>query len=515
MAYGEAMTDNVNRPSATTRSSIAVLAVLIAGFLFRFLPLLFWHSIAQADEVFQAVEQGHRLAYGYGLVPWEFDYAARSWLLAYLSAGAMRLSDLFGGGPQIYLPFIAALFSALGAITTLCTFLWARRFMGTVAGIGAALISASWVDNMFFGGRTLTEAVAANLFVIAIYLAEPGYRVEHRGRLFVAGLFAGGALVFRIHLAPAIALLWLWRGLDTRRFVFLSLGALLIVACNGLFDALTWHYPFEPLWLNIKFNLLQHGSDTFGTKPWWEYFYWMGANWGGTIAIFLPLAFLGGRRVPFVLVSAFLIVIVHSFIGHKEYRFVYPALLLFSIAAGIGAVEAVRLLTHGWRDGARNPARASIAVICSVCWALLVLVNYIGRDYEKHWDRAHNSTDAALYVSRMHDVCGIGLNRVGNYETGGYSYFHKRVPLYWENEQSWKVMEKAPAFNVMLYSEKDAKRRALLGERTSYRSVACFKDVCVMRRPGGCTKLPMTEHPPIRGMNADSSKGYPYAAGVD
>jgi hypothetical protein len=507
------MTDTAQRDSGNTR--IVLLAVLAAGFLFRFLPLLFWHSIAQADEIFQAVEQGHRLAYGYGLVPWEFDYAARSWLLAYLSAGAMRLSDLFGGGPQIYLPLIAAFLSALGAVTTLCTFLWARRFMGTAAGIAAALVSASWVDNMFFGGRTLTEAVAGNLFVIAIYLAEPGYRVEHRGRLFAAGLFAGAALVLRIHLAPAIALLWLWRGFDTRRFVFLSLGALLIVACDGAFDALTWNYPFEPIWLNIKFNLFQHGSDNFGTDPWWEYFYWMGANWGGTIAIFLPLAFLGGRRVPFVLVSAFLIVFVHSFIGHKEYRFVYPAVLLFSIVAGIGAVDAARILTHGWRDGARNPARASIVAVCAIWWGLLVFVNLIGRDYEKHWDRAHNSAEAALYVSGMHDVCGIGLNRVGNYETGGYAYFHKRVPLYWENERSWKVMEKSAAFNVMLYSGKDASPRALLATNTPYRKIACFKDVCVMRRPGGCTELPMRKRPQVGEISADATKGYPYVAGVD
>lgn len=515
MHYGRAMTDSAHRESAN-RSSFVVLAVLAAGFLFRFLPLLFWHSIAQPDEIFQAVEQGHRLVYGYGLVPWEFDYAARSWILAYLSAGAIRLSDLFGGGPQIYLPFIAALFSALGAITTLCTFLWARRFMGTAAGIGAALISASWVDNMFFGGRTLSEAVAANLFVIAIYLAEPGYRVEHRGRLFAAGLFAGATLVLRVHLAPAIALLWLWRGLDMRRLVFLSLGAMLILACDGVFDALTWDYAFEPIWLNIKFNLLEHGSENFGTEPWWKYFYWMGANWGGTIAIFLPLAFLGGRRLPFVLVAAFVIVFAHSFIGHKEYRFVYPAILLFSIAAGIGAAEAVRMLTHGWRDGARNPARASIVFLCALSWGLLVFVNYIGRDYEKEWDRAHHNVNAALYVSNMRNVCGIGLDAIEGYNSGGYTFFHKRVPLYWAEKKSSSVMTKSAAFNVVLYvDQKPGLSRTHQSPFPFYRNVACFKDVCVARRPGNCKKLPMAQRPALSGIDEHTPDGYPYVVGVD
>ncbi len=514
MSYVVGMTTIDRRASRTSNSALIAFTVIAAGFLFRFLPLLVWPSIAHPDEVFQALEQGHRLTYGYGLVPWEFDYAARSWLLGYMVAGAMEASNILGGGPQIYLPLIAGLLSALGSATTFCTFLWARRFFGIAGGIAAALVSASWIDNMFFGGRSLTEVVAADFFVIAIYLAEPGFRVTSRRRLFLAGMFAGAALVFRIHLVPVIALLWIWRGLDWRRLVFLSLGALLLVALDGVFDAFTWHYPFEPTLLNIRFNLLQHGSNYFGTKPWWEYFYWMGANWGGTIAIFLPLVLLGGRRVPFVLVSAFAIVFVHSFIGHKEYRFIYPALLLFSIAAGLGAVDAARLITHGWRDRMNAPARPAIAVALAASWAVLVLLNYIGRDYEKHWDRAHTSTQAALYVSRMSGVCGIGLNRVGNYETGGYTYFHKRVPLYWQNAESWKLLEKAQAFNVMLYDSEDASPRAILPKTSPYRALACFKSICVLRRPGGCHKLPLAK-PAIGRMDVDAVDDYPYVAGVN
>jgi hypothetical protein len=488
-----------------------ILAVLAAGFLFRFLPLLFWPSIIHPDEIFQSLEQGHRLVYGYGLVPWEFDFAARSWLLGYLAAGAMNVSKIFGGGPEFYLPLIAGLLSALGAVSTLCAFLWGRRFFGTAAGIGAALLSASWVDNVFFGGRTLSEPIAGNLFVIAIYLAEPGFRVEGRWRQFFAGAFAAAALVLRIHLAPAIALLWLWRGLDYRRFVFLSLGALVIVALDGAFDVFTWHYPFEPLWNNLRFNLLEHGSEHFGTDPWWKYFYWMGANWGGSIALFLPLAILGGRRVPFVLVSAFVIVFAHSFIGHKEYRFIYPAILLFSISMGLGAVEAARFLTHGLRDGARNPARPAVVAALAAAWVLFSFVNYIGRDYQKNWDRAHTSAQAALYVSKMRNVCGIGLNGVGNLETGGYAYFHHRVPLYWNTPKPWKVMAKAPAFNVMLYSDNNA---APLSRRSPYKAVACFDDVCVMRRRGGCRELPMPK-PHVTKMTPGAVDAYPYVAGVN
>jgi|GEM_PF-568639 len=504
------MTTNVS-PRLTSSRAI-ICAVLAAGFLFRFLPMLFWPSIAQPDEVIQAIEQGHRHFYGYGLVPWEFDYAARSWLLGYFAAGAMALSEFFGGGPAIYLPLIAGLLSLLGAVSTLCAFLWGRRLISTAGGVAAALISATWVDTLYFGGRSLTEVVGAHFFVIALYLAEPGFRVQSGKRLFFAGLFAGATLMLRIHLAPAVALIWLWRITDIRRFALLSAGALLAIIANGAFDAATWSYPFEPLWQNIQFNLVQGGSHFFGTDPWWKYVYWMGANWGGTIALFLPLAIFGGRRTPILLASAVLIVAVHSVLGHKEYRFIYPALLLFSITAGLGAVDLARLITHGWRDGLLNPASRGVVGVMTFCWIVLCFVNLIGRDYDKHWDRAHESTLAALHVSRMQNVCGIGLYNVGNYETGGYSYFHKRVPLYW-SRKPWQVMDKASGFNVMVYSAKGLVPNRDLSPNTPYREIACYGKTCILQRPGTCERLPLVK-PAKSKMNTEILDQYPYVAGI-
>ena len=115
-------------------------------------------------------------------------------------------------------------------------------------------------------------------------------------------------------------------------------------------------------------------------------------------------------------------------------------------------------------------------------------MNYIGRDYEKHWDRAHTAAQAALYVSRMKDVCGIGLNRVGNYETGGYTYLHKRVPLYRRNESSWKVMEKAKAFNVMIYDFEGATPRAVLRNPRPIARLPASKASASCAAPAAATK---------------------------
>src|SRR5471030_3289194 len=87
-------------------------AVFALGFLLAWLPLaLSGPQLPAVDELFQFLEAGHRIAFGYGMVPWEFDYGARSWALGYVSALPLAVAGLFGGGPDVYLPLAWALFS--------------------------------------------------------------------------------------------------------------------------------------------------------------------------------------------------------------------------------------------------------------------------------------------------------------------------------------------------------------------------------------------------------------------
>ena len=58
--------------------------------------------VVYLDETFQYFEQAHRLAFGSGIVPWEFIDGARSWLLPGLIAGIMRATSVFSAGPMLY-----------------------------------------------------------------------------------------------------------------------------------------------------------------------------------------------------------------------------------------------------------------------------------------------------------------------------------------------------------------------------------------------------------------------------
>ena len=71
-------------------AALALPAILLLGFGLRLVTCLTQTHVLFYDETIQYFEQGHRLAFGSGIVPWEFDDGIRSWLLPGLIALAMR-----------------------------------------------------------------------------------------------------------------------------------------------------------------------------------------------------------------------------------------------------------------------------------------------------------------------------------------------------------------------------------------------------------------------------------------
>ena len=85
-------TSSATRPALSVSSRQAEKALIGALLLFaaglRLTALLALPSMNWGDEIFQATEQAHRLVYGTGLVPWEFQVGIRSWILPGVHRGA-------------------------------------------------------------------------------------------------------------------------------------------------------------------------------------------------------------------------------------------------------------------------------------------------------------------------------------------------------------------------------------------------------------------------------------------
>lgn len=313
------------KPSALAESAAADraagAAVFAVAFAARLLPVFVFPGINHPDEVFQTVEQAHRLVFGTGLVPWEFVYGTRSWVLPGALAGVMKLASQLCAGPSCYMPIIGSVLAALGAASALCAFLWGRRFFGTAGGMVAGIFAAVWIDAVYLGPRALSDAVAAHVLVIGLYASTPDRpEAPTWRRAAVAGALLSIAASLRVQLLPAIGLIGLWgmfAAFRNRRLGFLG-GGLVIWLLYGAVDGFTWSYPFESLWRNVAANLFYNVQAKYGVFPWYWYLSTVLEYWTGLAGAMAALCLIGAIRLPQPFVAAGLIALTYSLFGHRN-----------------------------------------------------------------------------------------------------------------------------------------------------------------------------------------------------
>ena len=169
----------------------------------RRLPLIFWTILAigvalrvaafnpyaahHPDESIQYLEQAHRIVFGYGVVPWEFRYFIRRWLIPLALAAPIQLGEWISPGGIASLVLPRALVAAFNSVT----------------------IIAAW----FIGARTSRQQASwrwrwspcgsrACCFLPAVALLRPQARLRS---IVLAGFLMALAGLLRFQFAPAIA----------------------------------------------------------------------------------------------------------------------------------------------------------------------------------------------------------------------------------------------------------------------------------------------------------------------
>src|SRR5580692_7747647 len=95
------------------------------------------HGIFYPDEVYQSLEQGHRLAFGYGIVPWEFREGARSWVFPGAIGLLMELGSAIGLSSGVALARLVKCAMALGSVFAGYA---AMRIAERIAGLRASIV---------------------------------------------------------------------------------------------------------------------------------------------------------------------------------------------------------------------------------------------------------------------------------------------------------------------------------------------------------------------------------------
>jgi GPI mannosyltransferase 3 len=476
------------RPLAVPPELAIVLAVafLIRLGVFYLVPNVHW-----PDEIFQVLSPAHRLVFGTGAVSWEWVLGLRSWLLPGFMAGLMELGRLLGDRPvMIDLP-IEIFMAAAGCAPVLCAYLWGRRFFDRAGAVVAASVPAIWVDLVYMSGHTLDEVLAADALVVALYLGLSGKGEPlSRRRLWIVGAILGLVFDLRFPLGPVLAVAAFafcgWRD-SYRRWLALIAGASIPVLALGVVDWVTLGVPFQSVSLNLWFNL-EEGGAYAGRSPFDTLILLPFYLWGVGSLLMIFAALIGARRLPQLLIVAIVIIGTYSLVPHKEYRFIYPALILLPVLAGLGTADFLERARVAWPRGLFSatgiPAALSIAV-----WLMTSGAIAGSGIYRNAWTRERAQLLAFNYMSGEPGLCGVGLYGVWWVVTPGETGLPPFSRLY-QSTRSGLVRE-AAAFNYLLTWGRTQVPDA------RYRRVACFNGdagaggkwqlrACVWRRPGAC-----------------------------
>ena len=489
------------------------LGVCAAIFLPRAYLAVADQGMIWADEVFQTLEQGHRLAFGYGLIPWEFKAGARSWLLPGAIGGVMKALAVCGissgAGLAISMKIAFALLSTLGLYAMLRIAYAAAGLSGVVV---LGFIAADFPASLLYGSRAMSEVACAPFVAWGLWLLWPwglGTTGRHVWRarnlaaipwwkpapvLVAAGALLGLATLLRyqiVVLVPVVLLIVAWRrSLPVALLVAAGVG--LVVGLGGLLDWVTWGRPFQAFVVYVRFNVVESGANQWGVATRGFYLRTLLAS-SGPALIVLGLGFLVGlRRVWPVALLALVFVGVHSAIPHKELRFIFPVLPLFLMCSAVGLA---RLL-----DRLPLPRRQQMAMTSAVGLALLAL--FFGHaphvtfaDIRQPMDSSANGGPTSPLVwhafderNRLFahagthaDICGLAAPTMNAYWTGAYTYLHRHVPILWTGGRG----------------DYDAANYVVLGpghkmDDGRYQSIATRGQYQLYRRDGGCAHAPRT-----------------------
>lgn len=465
-----------------------LLSLLVLALLIRVAAIIEFPSLHYPDENFQFFEQGHRYFFGTGLVPWEFSFGARSPVLPFLLGLVFAAAEPLVGGPEGYL-FVARLLLALLSLAgVVAVYRMGQRVSPTHAVLGG-LVTATWFEFVYFAGRPLTEALATTVLLVGLSLASVSERDFTGKRLTYIGFCFALCLMLRMHLLLGILTAWVWVGrLHMEHWRLMAIGTLIPVSMFGIADAIVWGEPFHSYFEAMRLNLFQGVASEFGTAPFDWYFRLLAAQWLYATPLLLLLILLRTRSSMLWVLVALSILLTHSVIPHKEYRFVFPASACLIVVAAMASADLIQSLRA--RQGPWAVAARPMTVATAGTWVAVSAALAFAPGFRSEWFTSRDLIEAEFLLAKQPSLCGILLYDYDWSDTGGYAHLHRNVPFYELPERSnINALRVTRAFNAVVL-----KRSSAADFPKEFTLLKCMgpgeaDDVCVMMRDGNCTRI--------------------------
>ena len=437
-------------------------------------------SVFHADEVWQYLEPAYGLVTGSWVRAWEFHAGIRGWFVPLVLSAPIALGHAIAPHSQLHLWLVRAMLAVLSLGVPIAWYDLARRF-GRDHALVAAFAGAVWCEVFYFGVRPSAEGIGLSLLFPAMALAQRLRRDPRWRPAFALGLLLATGFVVRFHYLPAIGLIGLWSlGAGWRRTLSgLVPGFFAGLALGALGDVITGHPPLMWIWRSIAFNVVQGGSDLFGTQPPWWFVTYQLRTWGWASLAIVPLALIGARRQPMLLAIAVSIYATHSVIAHKEYRFVLLGTTTLVLLAAIGSVDL-------WAK-----RRFAVPGLCAA-WALLSLAVGMAPIFHDYWNQGDVPFMSLVIAGEQPGVCGFALYEQPAHPALAMSMFNRDVPvlLFDGPEAAAEARAMVARYNVVEASQLNGPALP-----SGFHRVACrgeeYLNVedrlqCIYVRPGAC-----------------------------
>ena len=433
-------------------------------------------NVAHPDETFQYLEQAYRLVTGQGLIPWEYQVGARSWLLPWIITPAVGTAHMISSEPAVLRLVVGTFLSILSTGAVIAAYRIGLVAGGRLHALFAGLLAAYWAEIVQLSPHMLADTISAITLIAGLAFGARLSRSTSREILW-AGIMFGFTIIVRPQLGPACAVAGLIiAGLvPGRRWLVMAAGVLAPIALLGLTDWLTWGSPFHSVLLYVRVN--SGGmADLYGTAPPGWYIANEAMIWGMALpAVVLALAF-GARRAPLPLATALIVIATFSAVAHKEWRFIFPALPLLLAVCGIGTVELVRMVADRFGGGF---TRRRLYIAAGLLWMGLSLLTGVRGMMRPLWLQDAGAIHALDRASADPAACAIGIDAPEQWARTGMVRIRPDMRLY------EAIPGAASQFNYILSfaSGQTGDRYAASG----FRQISCAPDgACLYRRAGGC-----------------------------
>lgn len=404
------------------RHDLARLLVALAGAEALRLVVALWSvRTGHPDEVFQYLEQAHRLVYGFGYVPWEYRFGVRNLLLPEALAGLLAtLRSLHIDQPTLYVPLINCATAVLSGSVVWATYQLGSQLLGEQVARLATAVAAVWYDLLYFSTIATPEVLGGYAIFTAFALSTLTPR--HKIALSI-GLLLGVGVALRPQYGLAAAAVWIYTGFrwGWHFLVPVGISGLVIPALAGILDSIFWGAPFISYYNYILFNLIYGVSGNWGRSPLFWYVVLLASYSAGLYPVAVVYGATVSRRCWPILLLIACVLLPQSLVSHKEYRFIFLAIpLILLLLSDLIWAAICRMPVSIKRSQALNWAVAS-AIVVSLAGATL-----------EHVFRRDDHLLAALALSQQKRVEAVIDLTVPWFDSGGYYYFHQNVPLYFD-----------------------------------------------------------------------------------